>query len=86
MRWSSEILMRLTSTPSKANADALDTIEAEENPQEHSATEEIQHEPGHARARRRLNIDFRDKCSIRIPQRMSQTCSLSTRQQRRSTS
>ena len=60
MRWNADRILLRVATPCQERVDALDSIEAEKNPHDHSCAEQPQDDPDAARAKRRLNIDYKD--------------------------
>ena len=60
MRWDADRLLRLKTTPFTESTTGLDTIEAEENPHDHSSAEHPSDEPDAARAKRPLTIERSD--------------------------
>lgn len=59
-RWNAEKIMKINATPVNEKQTSLDSIEGEENPREHAASESPDVEPNPQRATRRLKIELRD--------------------------
>ena len=79
MRWDVDRVLRLVATPCNERHDALDTIEAEEDPHSHPASEQLPDEPDASRAKRRLKIDqgfgplWLFKCLSEMPSVLSES-------------